>query len=206
MRGSSRPSRSVKTPRTPPASPSWLTRTWLTRNPDAFFTRISANFSALWVDFYVSRIPLNMFAVRGLTMKCAMPRAPASWAHQKLLCGINMLQSNARALNSRKELFPIIAPKRKTLAKALAHEADLHIVPPPSGLRLNGSGWLFPQGRQAVARERPRSRVSALLKILHAFPRLDGGSAPDFVRPLERPICHFTSIPFLRARMLRRSK
>jgi hypothetical protein len=70
------------------------------------------------------------------------------------------------ALNLRKELFRTIAPLRKTAGKALAHEPNLPIVPKSSGLRLNGSGLLFPQGMHAVVRERPRSRVSALLKIL----------------------------------------
>ena len=51
-----------------------------------FRRRISANFSPLLVDFYVSRIPLNMRACLVLTKKRRM-RLPRG---HKLLCIINV--------------------------------------------------------------------------------------------------------------------
>lgn len=39
------------------------------------------------------------------------------------------------------------------------------------------------------------------LRSFNAFPRLDGGYAPDTVETRERPLCPHTSILFLRARM-----
>jgi len=46
----------------------WLIRSWLTAARHAFHRPIFAIFSALWADFRVWKIPLNMLTIRVLTM------------------------------------------------------------------------------------------------------------------------------------------
>ncbi len=66
----------VKNPLTRPTSPVCLTRRWLTPDRHIFRPPLFTNLFAFSVEFYDSKIRLNIFAGSELTTKCTLPRAP----------------------------------------------------------------------------------------------------------------------------------
>jgi hypothetical protein len=62
---------------------------WLTRETHIFRPPLFANLLPFLAGFHDSKIRLNIFAIRGLTMKRCISRTDAANAHPHCFCNIN---------------------------------------------------------------------------------------------------------------------
>ena len=104
----------VNKPLTPPTSPAWLTAGMVNAESHIFRPPLFTNLFAFLVEFYDSKIRLNIFARAQLTKKCTVPRAPCALRHARIFPAISMpYNGTRRVLIWRKELSRTIAPSKK---------------------------------------------------------------------------------------------